>query len=673
MKTAIQAELDRQTVEAAGSPAGPVSRIASEYVFSTSERLLGLVLKLDFAESNFVTCDPWKRRCGGVPRGSFVLFKVDPAAVGSESAEFCTRLILARVKDSAPTPVESNVQQTLFQMHKLQASPDPITQKDFQWGALSASIVGTFFDERDGDQDRIGFGNDVDTFLSPFSYVVYMPTEEHIAALINSFVRTSRPVEIGRLRYTETPPPSGSKTVPILIDPQDLVGEPNAAQRLANFGKTRYGKSNSSKIISTAVFDSGLKVSQVFFDPSGEYTYINDQDRTSLYALYHDRSVRYALAPKALRADEKELGLELAKPLKLNFYEFPFVGHNLIVSLWSTENSTTPGYMRPILDWTPADLADAPKRTDISAFNHFWRTMGMWYALLHKANFPAPAGTKAYITFQKNTKAELAKLEGVALDGANNFSDDGQPIAVLPALYKRIAELNAQHPGQKDWFGPSSDGSPYFNDTELKMLDVLENKNGWTGHNYIRPFNKYHSPSGSSVFQEICDQVKNGTSIFIDLSQGNETVRNNMVDRICRDIFNAQNRGFNSENGLGHQFVMFYFEEAHRLFRADDKDLNSIYNLLAKEGAKLNIAMVYSTQSMTTISPDLLKNTDNFLIAHLDDDREAREVSRKFAFRDVAEDVQRIQSKGFVRMVTRSHRFALPVQIHKFCAPSKQA
>ena len=76
--------------------------------------------------------------------------------------------------------------------------------------------------------------------------------------------------------------------------------------------------------------------------------------------------------------------------------------------------------------------------------------------------------------------------------------------------------------------------------------------------------------------------------------------------------------------------------------------------------------MAYSTQSMTTISPDLIKNTDNFLIAHLDDDREAREVARKYAFRDLSDDVQRIQSKGYVWMITRSHRFALPAQIRLF-------
>jgi DNA helicase HerA-like ATPase len=126
-----------------------------------------------------------------------------------------------------------------------------------------------------------------------------------------------------------------------------------------------------------------------------------------------------------------------------------------------------------------------------------------------------------------------------------------------------------------------------------------------------------------------------------------------------------------SEDKLSDNFIVLYFEEAHTLFRKDDKDLNDIYNKIAKEGAKFNLSMIYATQSMTTLSPDLLKNTENFIIAHLDDDREIREVTRKYAFRDVAEDIQRIMSKGFVRMITLSHKFALPVQIKKFKPPAE--
>ena len=674
MANLIELELRRQQGEMAEHTDGPIAGIAASYHLE-SNRLLGLLLKFDFEESLFVTCDAWKRACGGVPRGSFVLFRIDPRAVNPEDREFCNRLILARITSSAPTPVETDIQLTLFQVHKLQAQLDPLTHQDLQWGALKASIIGTFYDDGDtaegGDGKQIAFGNDVDTFLSPFAYVAYMPTNEHLAALINSFVTCDKPLTIGTLRYTETPSPGSVVQVPILVDPRDIVGEPTKAQRLANFGKTRFGKSNSNKIIAQAVFESGLDVAQVFFDPSGEYTYVTDQDKTSLYSQYHDRSVRYSLSSRSLRQDEKQLGLEAPKLLKIDFYTHAGVGHSLIQSLWDTENQSLPGYMRPVLDWLPEDLRLAPESTDHSAYNHYWRTMGLWFALLKKADFEPPSELRVPINFRDEVKKVLVQdVPGVAKEG-DRFSAKGQPIAVLPELYRVVARLWAEHSNNKNWFPPSTDGTPYFNDIEDKLLKMLAGTSGWTAHNYIRPFRKYHSVEGSSIFDDIVEYVSNGTSVFVDMTQSNDAVRQNLVDRICRRIYGEQNRRFSSDEGIGHRFVMFYFEEAHRLFSKDDSNLpNNIYNLLAKEGAKLNIAMVYATQSMTTISPDLIKNTDNFLIAHLDDDREAREVARKYAFRDIADDVQRVQSRGFVRMITRSHRFALPVQIRLFGADS---
>jgi DNA helicase HerA-like ATPase len=92
----------------------------------------------------------------------------------------------------------------------------------------------------------------------------------------------------------------------------------------------------------------------------------------------------------------------------------------------------------------------------------------------------------------------------------------------------------------------------------------------------------------------------------------------------------------------------------------------NVYNKIAKEGAKFNISMVYATQSMSTLSPDLLKNTENFIVTHLDDDREVKELKHKRAFRDIAADVERIQSKGYVQIKTLSMPLALPVQIRKF-------
>ena len=76
-----------------------------------------------------------------------------------------------------------------------------------------------------------------------------------------------------------------------------------------------------------------------------------------------------------------------------------------------------------------------------------------------------------------------------------------------------------------------------FNDTEDKLLKLFSINSNLTGHNYIRPFNKYHSPVGSSIFEEVADHVSKGTSVFIDMAQSNESIRNNFVERICRAIF----------------------------------------------------------------------------------------------------------------------------------------
>jgi hypothetical protein len=191
--------------------------MAARYDVQSSDRLLGLLLKFDFAASHIITCDPWKRRCGGVPRGAFVVFRIDPRAVDPEDALYSDRLILARIVDEAPTPVDTQTQQMLFQVHKLQAALDPLTLKDLQWSALKASIVGTYYDGQDG---AVKFGNDVDTYFAPFTYVAFMPTPDDLANLINAFVEPAHAVEIGVLRYTETPGPHETPAVPIFIDPR---------------------------------------------------------------------------------------------------------------------------------------------------------------------------------------------------------------------------------------------------------------------------------------------------------------------------------------------------------------------------------------------------------------------------------------------------------------------
>lgn len=213
------------TAENAITAPGPVSTIARHYVSDISKaepflpkRLLGFLLNLSYEDVTIVTCDPWKRNCGGVPRNSFVLVRLSPDKVSHEEKDFCDRIIMVRITESVPTPVASEIQQTIFQIHKAQANIDPITNKEFQWSGLKGKIVGTYYDTA-GDTSQIGFGLDVDTFFAPHCYEVYVPHPDHLRQLINAFSEDPHPLEIGYLRYTETPSSHGADRVEVQVEP----------------------------------------------------------------------------------------------------------------------------------------------------------------------------------------------------------------------------------------------------------------------------------------------------------------------------------------------------------------------------------------------------------------------------------------------------------------------
>lgn len=653
------------------SATGPIANIARHYVSDLTQKspylpncLLGFVLNLSYEEVTIVTCDPWKRQCGGVPRNSLVIVRLSPDLVSSEEIDVCDRLIMVRITESVPTPVDSDVQQTIFQIHKAQAAIDPITNKEFQWSALKGTIVGTYYDKSNAvTDDDIGFGLDVDTFFAPHYYEVYVPTGDHLKRLVNVFSDDPNPIEIGELKFTETPPTIQKEKVPVKVDPSDFIGK-SYGHRTALFGKTRFGKSNTMKVVADTVLARG-GAGQIIFDPSGEYTYWNEQDSGCLAARYSNKCRRFSLKPRTT-PEEEQNGLPIPDSLLVNFYEQPDVGHSIIFSLWEGELGKVPDYIVPAQGWEPEPISSCPsKQTDPSGFNHYWRTMAIWYAILKEAGFSSPSNLSVYVNFPKDVKKRLADDEqiGGSLAVKNGVSDEKQSISVLPSIMKKIYELHRDEPGL--FPASKSTGEPYFNTIEQGLLRLIGGGVGSGAKKFSR-FTPYHSVDGSDVFRKIVEEAQSGKSVFVDLSMGDERVRKAMAERVSRELLNSQMQLFN-KNQLNERFIVLYFEEAHNLFPKSDQDIDTdVYNKLAKEGAKFNISLVYATQSISTLSPDLMKNTENFIVTHLDDDREVKELQHKRAFRDIAADVERITSKGYVRMKTVSLPFALPVQIRKF-------
>ncbi len=623
-------------------------------------RFVGYVLDIGYETITIITSDPFKIAVGGIPRNSLLIMV--PASFQGLPLHFT----LLRVLESAPTPLSREVQQTYFELQKKSMPElDVFTQSELQWGALKTGVLGMFYAHPER-INAVEFSGDLNNFVSAHKYRIYAPDDALLDLIVNSMVPDENRFQLGDLRLTECRlplPDSPQPQVRVFVSTTDFMGT-----RTAMFGKTRLGKSNVVKLIAQSLLETtkqASNVGQLIFDINGEYANDNPQDGSrSLRSGYADRCDVYAFTQRPSTP---------SKPLKLNFYEHPESALPILGSLLKEDNKVST-YIQAFASVELPSLAELaslpPNGGDLA---RPLRRVQIFWAILKKAGYQAdeakllalaPTGSPAS-RFNPGFSRDLRTAAYQMSD--RRLVDPPAPPDSLDALVRELEVMNKFRRDNPDseQLNSRSSGKPLLDSDDKALLEFFDPPPGRSGPSLLQSYRKYHDPRAGDFIREILAALDAGKTVILDLGNANPEVMTYFSDELSRAVFNHQVHKF-TNNALGNHFIQLYFEEAHNLFPRNN-DENTIYTRFAKEGAKYHIGMVYSTQSPTTISKDLLAQTENFFVAHLASRDDVDVLSKvNIAYESLASDILLAKTPGYMRMLTRSHRFVISVQAKKF-------
>ena len=644
--------------------------------------LVGGIYTMGYEDCLVLTNDLWKQQAGGIPQHCFLLATaMEPGTAPADVED--EEVILLRVIGPASLPAETELvavraeaMREIVTSHGSQASAnqeaiiDVLTRNEIQFSAVKAKILGTFYDSEFNSQPFLTFGSDIETFYSASRYRVFKPfgrslsviasypeiTEGELEVQQEHGTSPSR-VPIGTVRFTSSTrrrqrsrDKERNTVVPVKINVEDFI-----AMKTAVLGMTRLGKSNTMKILATAIFqhaqESGQTIGQLLFDPAGEYANVNVQDATAL-AEIGDKYVTIF----RFGATGTEPGI---RSLSTNFF-----ADDTIEVTWSIVklrlSQDTAGYIQSFL---AADVIGPENpQDDWSAWKRAQRRRAVFYATLLKANFEPPSNFNCTIPANeavRNTVNQILSdknMSPVHADPKGNLHLDSSQLLLW------IGALCEAYDGRH-----LPDG---WVDSEMEALMLVFTGSVGRGFRKLEPLRVFHAPSAQDDYaEEVLKELVQGKVVIVDLSLGGEAVLRFISERIINHIVTDAASRFAAGSQLHN--LQIYLEEAHRLFNRDrflKAGEADPYVRLAKEAAKYKIGLVYATQEVTSVDPIILSNTSNWAVTHLNNKTEIKELSKYYDFEDYAELTLKAEDVGFVRLKTRSGRYIVPTQIDLFSA-----
>jgi len=686
---------------------------------------VGESLKLDYRAVTVQVHDHHRRQVGGIPHLSYlVASRVQhwkrPIVWDQEDA--C--VLLLRVLGAAPTP--SDMMDTVIRSEAARRATgddtahwetkdhmDAYTRYQLSFAGLACEVVGTFYLGHKGDDPNgafeLRFGSDISNFYPNSGMKVYKPVGDALDDIVNFRDPSLTPdhplkdytVPIGTVRYASTDRlMQGVDGVGISIAPTDML-----AQRTALFGMSRTGKSNTTKIIARAIYDlrnaqiSPVKIGQLIFDYNGEYANENTQGggdvaANALKNVWRERAgaindvVTYGLNKPATDPDRKMLHINAFGNQVRDWNDVDkvvedldmlLVGKGILGDLLSDDTA------KYIQNFCEVDLTVPQNLKDGSKNTRYRRLVLAYRTLLRKGGLDIPTtlripdisgfrgnglfGTLLLDAMRSSPDADLQATYAATadmLDVANAKSLTWEKLAnALDTLAQFIANKNSGYTAFNNAYIADSahSGENWADQNLLRVLEMFRYPNGPRSVARLAP---YHEPNNKKDFAlDIYDELLSGKLVIIDQAGGEPYLNEAAARRIMWAVFKGNQRAFIS--GEVPHDMLIYVEEAHNLLppsKADD--LKDIWVRTAKEGSKYRIGLVYATQEVSSIQKNILKNTANWFISHLNNTDETRELKKFYDFSNFEDSILRAQNRGFLRVKMLSNPYINPVQIERF-------